>query len=32
MILKKLAQKLKVIFSQVTIFFPGELGNLLRQW
>jgi galactoside O-acetyltransferase len=30
--LKKLAQELKVIFSQVIMFFPGVLGNLFRQW
>jgi galactoside O-acetyltransferase len=30
--LNKLFQELKVIFSQVIIFFPGKLGNLFRQW
>jgi hypothetical protein len=30
--LKKLTQELKIIFSQVIMFFPGKLGNLFRQW
>ena len=30
--IEKLTRELKVIFSQVIMFFPGELGNLFRQW
>jgi galactoside O-acetyltransferase len=29
---KKLARELKVIFSQVIMFFPGKLGELFRRW
>ncbi|MBT4259688.1 MAG: acyltransferase [Nitrospina sp.] len=29
---EKFVRELKVIFSQVIMFFPGKLGNLFRQW